>query len=166
MKKEPLLISRCLLGEPCRYDGKRKTNAVAPEILAALSEKYTLIPVCPECDGGLPTPRTPSERTGERVLMKDGTDVTEAYVRGAQAALAAGEAVSCHTALLKARSPSCGVGEIYDGTFTGRKVCRDGVTAELLRRSGYRLCTEETAEKLLVQTKSFFGKTLEKKRKL
>lgn len=81
---DKLLVSACLLGEPCRYDGRSKADAR----VLALAEKYELIPVCPEQLGGLPTPRVPSERSGERVITADGRDVTENYRRGAEAALA------------------------------------------------------------------------------
>jgi len=155
MKKEPLLISACLLGELCRYDGRRVEGKLASlshtheENVARLWERFDLILICPECEGGLPTPRTPSERVGDFVFMKDGTDVTAAYQKGAASALVKGTAVGCTQALLKARSPSCGVGCIYDGTFRGTLTAGDGVTAQTLRRAGYRLYTEEDIEKIL-----------------
>ena len=102
--KKPLIISACLLGTPCRFDG----NSVPRVDFSALSEKYELIPVCPEIYGGLPTPRTPSERVGDRVIMKDNTDVTSNYKRGAEATLALAKKLGATHALLKAKSPSCG----------------------------------------------------------
>ncbi len=140
-EKKPILVSACLLGICCRYDGKGQANAE----VAALAERYQLIPVCPEQLGGLPTPRTPAERKGERVITKDGRDVTAQYQRGAQEALKLARMFGCEAAVLKARSPSCGSGEIYDGTFSGAKCDGNGVCAQLLGENGLRVFTEETA---------------------
>lgn len=141
---EKILVSACLLGVSCRYDGRSVPN----EQVIALSEKYALIPICPEIYGGLSTPRTPSERVGDRVLMKDGTDVTENYARGAEATLRLAELSGAKYAILKAKSPSCGKGRIYDGTFTGRLVAGDGVTAENLTRVGIKVLTEDELDLL------------------
>ena len=127
-----ILVSACLLGVACRYDGGSKPR---PEILS-LAQKHELIPVCPEQLGGLPTPRTPSERRGDRVVMADGADVTVQYRRGAAEALRLYRALGCEAAILKERSPSCGSGRIYGGSFTGALTDGWGVAAELLRRSG------------------------------
>jgi uncharacterized protein YbbK (DUF523 family) len=143
MKK--LLISACLLGIPCRYDG-RSVKAVDIECLA---EKFELIPVCPEIYGGLSTPRTPSERVGDKTLMKDGRDVTENYLRGAEAAYSLCESLGCTLALLKERSPSCGKNKIYDGSFTGTLIDGEGVTAEYLRERGIKIFGESEIEELL-----------------
>jgi uncharacterized protein YbbK (DUF523 family) len=143
MKK--LLISACLLGIPCRYDG-RSVKAVDIERLA---ENFDLIPVCPEIYGGLSTPRTPSERVGDKTLMKDGRDVTENYLRGAEAAYALCESLGCTLALLKERSPSCGKNKIYDGSFTGTLIDGEGVTAEYLRERGIKIFGESEIEELL-----------------
>lgn len=143
MKK--LLISACLLGIPCRYDG-RSVKAVDVERLA---ENFELIPVCPEIYGGLPTPRTPSERVGDKTLMKDGRDVTENYLRGAEAAYALCESLGCTLALLKERSPSCGKNKIYDGSFTGTLIDGEGVTAEYLRERGIKIFGESEIEELI-----------------
>ena len=137
-----LLISACLLGEPCRYDGASK--GLAPGKLDDLLRNHTVIPVCPEQLGGLPTPRTPSERRGGRVVMRDGTDVTAEYERGAAIVCALARQTGAEAALLKARSPSCGSNEIYDGAFTGTLTPGDGVTAEALKRMGLPVYTEET----------------------
>lgn len=142
---ENLLISACLLGTPCRYDGASKKY----ETVEALSKKYNLIPVCPEVLGGLPTPRTPSERIGDRVVMKDGRDVTKNYFDGAKEALKTAKRFGCKKALLKARSPSCSPDMIYDGSFSGTLVKGEGVAAELLRREGITVYSEEELEKLL-----------------
>ena len=141
-----LLISRCLLGDPCRYDGKSKP--LPAETLEALRERYRLIPVCPEVLGGLPTPRTPSERQGDRVVMKTGADVTKEYRRGAETALRAAQENRGCAAVLKERSPSCGKGKIYDGSFTGKLKSGSGVTAEALAAMGLSLYDENDAASL------------------
>lgn len=143
--KENLLISACLLGIGCRYDGRR----VKKIDIEALGERYNLIPICPEIYGGLPTPRTPSERVGDRVVMKDGRDVTENFLRGAEAAYEIAVANSVTKALLKAKSPSCGKGMIYDGSFSGTLTEGDGVAAELLLARGIAVYTEDETHKLL-----------------
>ncbi len=145
MKKQAILVSACLLGVCCRYDGASKPNGD----VIKLREKYVLIPICPEVDGGLPTPRTPSERVGDRVLMRDGTDVTINYRKGAEMALERARSFGCTAAVLKARSPSCGKGVIYDGSFSGNLTDRDGVAAELLRSNGIEVYTEEEIHILL-----------------
>ncbi len=131
-EKKAILVSACLLGEPCRYDGKSKPDRE----VAKLEERYRLIPVCPECLGGLTTPRAPSERCNGRVVNRLGEDVTAYYIRGAEQALALAQANGCRLAVLKERSPSCGCGKIYDGSFTGALVSGNGVTAELLLKHG------------------------------
>lgn len=145
MKKEAILVSACLLGVCCRYDGQSKPNAD----VIKLREKYVLIPICPEVDGGLPTPRTPSEQVGDKVLMSDGKDVTANFRSGAEAALERAKSFSCNIAVLKARSPSCGSNMIYDGSFSGRLVSGDGVTADLLKKNGITIYTEEELDKLI-----------------
>ena len=140
-----LLISACLLGCRCRYDGASKP---LPQI-AALAERHTLVPVCPEQLGGLPTPRPPSERRGDRVVTREGGDVTAQYRRGAEEALRLCRQLRCEAALLKERSPSCGSGSVYDGTFTGTLTVGDGVTAELLRAQGIPVYGESRAAELL-----------------
>lgn len=135
---KPILVSACLLGAACKYSGG---DNLCPQV-AAMAQDHALISVCPEQLGGLPTPRTPAERQGDRVVTRDGRDVTEAYLRGAQEALKLAKLFGCDTAILKARSPSCGARAIYDGSFTGTVVPGDGVTAELLQASGIRVLTE------------------------
>lgn len=134
-----ILVSACLVGCECRYKGDdcRKEN------IAALAEEHTLVPVCPEQLGGLPTPRTPSERQGDRVVMKDGTDVTQQYRKGAETVLKIAKLTRAECAILKARSPSCGSDQIYDGTFTGTLIPGSGTAAELLKENGFRIFTEE-----------------------
>lgn len=147
---EKMLISACLLGISSRYDGRSKT-VIDGETMKRLSEKYELVPFCPEIYGGLPTPRVPSERVGDRVVMKDGTDVTENYAKGANEALLLCRLLGIKKALLKERSPSCGKNVIYDGSFTGVLTERDGVAAELLISEGIEVFTESDVAQLLLK---------------
>ena len=144
-KREPLLVSACLLGTACRYDGKSKP---VPQ-MEALMAKYQLIPACAEQLGGLPTPRIPAERCGDRILTRDHRDVTAQYSRGAQEILRLAKRFGCKKAVLKERSPSCGHGQIYDGTFTGTLVSGDGFTAQLLEENGIQVFGESQWEELL-----------------
>ena len=140
-----ILISACLLGARCRYDGASKAHSE----IAALAEHHTLIPVCPEQLGGLATPRPPAERQGTRVVTKAGVDVTGQYRRGAEETLKLCKLLGCEAAVLKERSPSCGTGTIYDGTFTGATTAGDGVAAALLRAEGLELFGEGDIQRLL-----------------
>ena len=142
--KKNILISACLLGCPTRYDGR----SMPCESAMKLAEKYNLIPICPEIYGGLPTPRTPSEGVGDKVLMKDGTNVTENYKRGAEAALHIAKMMNIDLAVLKEKSPSCGVGKIYDGTFSGTLTSGYGVAAEILFNNGIRVVGESDIDKI------------------
>ena len=144
---EPLLISACLLGERCKYDGG--SNALEEATLSALRARCRLLPICPETAGGLGIPREPCERRGGGVFSRSGADLSAAFSRGAEAAVKLAEENSCRLALLKARSPSCGVGRIYDGSFTGVLIEGDGVTAERLKRAGIAVCSESEIDKLL-----------------
>lgn len=148
-----LLVSACLMGLHCRYDGK--SNEL-PQ-LARLMEEYTCIPVCPEMFGGLPTPREPAERQNERVVTKTGKDVTDAYVRGTAEVLRLAKLNDCKAALLKERSPACGCGAIYDGSFTGRLMEGDGITAQMLKKYGIAVYGESQAETLLPDNELIFG---------
>lgn len=143
--KEQLLISACLLGENCKYSGG---NNYCPAV-EQLKERYDLIPVCPERDSGLPTPRIPSERQGDRVVNREGEDVTAQFRRGAEQALRTALENGCERALLKERSPSCGCGTIYDGTFTGTVTEGDGVAAELLKQHNIAIFGESRIADLL-----------------
>ena len=142
-----ILISACLLGLSCRYDGKSK--GLSSEIIEKLRSRYTLVPACPEQLGGLPTPRNPSERIGEGIFMDNGSDVSAEYRRGAEQALMLAKMFGCEAAILKERSPSCGCGEIYDGTFSGTLTSGDGVTAELFKAEGIPVYGESRVEDLL-----------------
>lgn len=133
------LISACLSGVCCRYDG----GCFDYPALRALAATGEAIPFCPECAGGLPTPRTPCEIVGERVIAADGTDCTAEYRRGAEAALALCRTHGITAAILKESSPSCGAHRIYDGTHTGHKIPGRGITAALLADNGVTVYTEQ-----------------------
>ena len=135
----PILVSACLLGVPCRYDG----TGQADERIVALAKSHHLIPVCAEQLGGLPTPRPSAERNGTRVLTRDDRDVTAPFQRGAEETLRLARLFSCRIAILKANSPSCGSGQIYDGCFCGRLVPGDGLTAALLKQDGLTVLSEK-----------------------
>ncbi len=139
-----ILVSACLLGVNCRYKGDGKRN----ERILELGNKHTLIPVCPEQLGGLPTPREPAEQQGDRVINKAGQDVTQAYRSGAAAALYIAKLNNVKFAVLKSRSPSCGSGMIYDGSFSGKLIGGDGVCAALLQQNGIEVFTEDELDRL------------------
>ena len=144
MKK--LIISACLLGEPCRYDGKSKPCDGIEE----LKKEYVLLPVCPECMGGLPTPRPPAELQADgRVVNREGIDVTAEYRKGAEAVLEIARREDCRVALLKEKSPSCGKGRIYDGSFTGALTEGNGVCVDLLIGNGIKVLGESEIGRLL-----------------
>ena len=138
--KEKVLISACLLGVDCKYNGGN--NRLPEEKLQKLKADCELIPVCPEAYGGLTTPRAPSERLGGGVVSSTGRDVTAEFQRGAAAALHLAQLFDIKTAILKENSPSCGCGTIYDGTFSGTLVPGNGVTAELLKAHGITVIGE------------------------
>lgn len=142
---EKILISACLVGDKTKYDGHSNYN----EKIKLLLEKYELVPFCPEVEGGLPTPRKPSERVKDRVKMENGKDVTKNFQTGAELALNICLYLGIKTAILKDNSPSCGSTEIYDGTFSHKLVKGEGVTTELLRRKGIRVLSEKDIDSLL-----------------
>lgn len=144
---ENILISACLLGVCCRYDGESKPLMQT----VALMERFHLIPVCPEQLGGLPTPREPAERRGNAVVTKSGADRTAQFCRGAEQTLHLAKLYGCRAAVLKERSPSCGSGEIYDGSFSGSLTGGDGVTAALLKANGIAVYGEREIEALLAE---------------
>jgi uncharacterized protein YbbK (DUF523 family) len=149
---ELYLVSACLLGVACRFDGQ---SCPVPELNDVVT-KGLAVPICPEVAGGLPTPRLSAEiekadagldggavlegRT--RVVRRDGVDVTPQFLKGAEAALALVRRLGIGRAILKADSPSCGAGRIHEGRFEGKLVPGDGVTAALLRRNGIQVATE------------------------
>ncbi len=133
------LCSACLLGIKCRYDNKNKED----KKVLALAEKEFLIPVCPEQLGGLPTPRESSERKGDKVFTQSGEDITQNLEKGAEEVLKLAKLFNAKEAIFKQKSPSCGCGKIYDGTFSGKIIKGDGITTELLKKNGIKVITEE-----------------------
>ncbi|MFA6618484.1 MAG: DUF523 domain-containing protein [Candidatus Neomarinimicrobiota bacterium] len=145
--KHYLIISSCLLGANCRYDGG--TNALAEEILAQLDKAFVLIPICPEQMGGLSTPRLPAEIRGEKVIRKDEVDVTKEFQLGSREALNFAKRYKAKYALLKANSPSCGNDKIYDGTFSDKLVKGKGTTAKEFFKVGIKVYNEKQINNLL-----------------
>ena len=139
-----ILVSACLLGVNCRYSGKGELC----QELQKLMKEHHLIPVCPAQLGGLATPRTPAERVKDRVVTQMGEDVTAQYEKGARETAGLAELFGCRCAVLKERSPSCGNGRIYDGTFSRQLVSGDGTAAALLKERGVRIFGETEIEKL------------------
>lgn len=134
------VVSACLAGKNCRYDGG--SNPCSEVI--RLVQTGEALPVCPEELGGLPIPRPACEQCGDRIVNKEGNDCTDKFVRGAEKALRLAKKAKCTEAILKARSPSCGVNGIYDGTFSKVIVPADGVFAAMLRRAGFRIRSEDS----------------------
>lgn len=134
-----IIVSACLAGVKCSGDG----SARPCQKVIDLVRQGEAIPVCPEQLGGLPTPRAPSERRDDKVFTKDGGDVTSEFRKGAEEALKIAQLANCNEAILKSKSPSCGSGKVYDGTFSGKLVNGDGVFAELLKRSDIKVMNEE-----------------------
>ena len=162
MSESAYLVSACLTGDACRYDGRTKDiPSGCAALMTVLKEKgLTEIAFCPECAGGLSTPRAPAEiepgktaadvlKGAGRVLTAAGDDVTEAYVKGARAALCACRNHGVRLAILKAKSPSCANADIYDGSFSGQLIPGKGVTAELLEQHGIRVMDEDDVERLI-----------------
>lgn len=155
-----MLVSACLAGCECRYDGSDN----ADERLRALQEEGRAVLVCPEEEGGLGTPRPPAEIVGgdghdvlagrARVVTKGGRDVTAEYLAGAHAAMEAARSSGAGVAILKARSPSCGRGVVYDGSFSRTPRAGDGVTTALLKQNGIEVITEEELRERPSETSS------------
>ncbi len=137
-----IIVSACLAGLKCRYDG----NDNACEKVIDLVRQGEAIPLCSEQLGGLPTPRKPAERVGEKVKNEDGTDVTSQFCKGAEEVLKVAKMTNCKKAILKANSPSCGSGTVYDGTFSGNYTQGDGILAELLKANGIKIISEKDIE--------------------
>lgn len=144
MSKEKILISACLLGIPCRYDGK--DNKI--EKLSSLQEYYDFVPVCPEQLGGLSTPRCPCEIKGNKVISKEGKDCSKEFQKGAEESLKLIKKWKIQKAILKAKSPSCGYGFIYDGSFTRKLIKGNGYTANLLEKEGVSIFCETELDKI------------------
>lgn len=140
-EKMKILISACLLGENCKYNGGNNQN---PELLRLLSG-HTLIPVCPEILGGLPVPRVPAEIVNGVVVNRENRSVDELFRLGAEKALEIAEKKKPDLIILQSRSPSCGAKEIYDGTFSGKLIPGQGVFAELASCSGFHVMDVEDA---------------------
>ncbi len=140
-----ILISACLYGDFCKYDGGMNYF----DRIDLLKRKATLIPVCPEVLGGLSTPRTPAEILGDKVINSDGKDVTAEYKKGAEIALETALKNDCKIALMKAKSPSCGSGKVYDGTFSKALVDGDGIAVKRLRDDGIQVYSENQFEELI-----------------
>ena len=130
-----MIVSACLAGYPCRYDGKARPCAQVVELV----RKGKAIPVCPEQLGGLPTPRPACELSAGRAIDREGHDRTDNYRQGAEAVLALARTYGATEAMLQRRSPSCGSGWIYDGTFSNRLVQGDGITARMLAENGIQV---------------------------
>lgn len=142
---EKILISACLLGINCKYNGKNNYNP----LIEKLKEKYELIPICPETLGGLPIPRTPSEIINNKVISSDNIDVTNNFNLGAIKSLEIAKNNNIVVAILKDGSPSCGSNYIYDGTFTKNKINGEGITARLLKENNIKIYSEFDIELLL-----------------
>ncbi|MCD8048000.1 MAG: DUF523 domain-containing protein [Clostridia bacterium] len=145
--KTRLLISACLLGCGCRYDGE--SRPMRAEDIEKIAEEFEIVPFCPEIYGGLKTPREASEIVGDRVVTKAGRDVTREYKRGAEEAVRLAKLFNIKCALLKERSPSCGKNEIYDGTFSGKLRNSSGIAAERLIEEGIKVFGESEIEDLI-----------------
>lgn len=148
-----ILVSACLLGCACRYDGRSKGHPLAQE----LARRGLAVPVCPEQLGGLATPRAPSEQREGRVVSAAGDDVTAQYRRGAEETLRLARLYGCAAAVLKERSPSCGSGQIYDGTFTKTLTQGDGLTTQMLKKHGITVYGESQIEELIGSRPFFFS---------
>jgi uncharacterized protein YbbK (DUF523 family) len=143
MTKEKIIISACLAGVNCKYNGQNNYNQKIMNII----KNNDVILICPEQLGGLSTPRNPSEIRGNRVINNCNEDVTDNYNRGAEEVLRLCKELNIKKAILKSRSPSCGKGIIYDGTFSHKKIQGNGITAALLIKNGIEVLTEEDIER-------------------
>lgn len=142
-----ILISACLLGVDCKYNGSN--NKLDDEIINLLKEKYNLIPVCPEIMGGMPTPRNPIEIKDGKVFDYDGEEFTKEFEKGSEEVLKLAKLYNSSIAILKEKSPSCGSNYIYDGTFNHQKIKGMGFTAQKLSKENIKLFNEENVKKLL-----------------
>ena len=134
-----ILVSACLVGEKCKYNGEDNKNE---KIIEFLKDKE-YITVCPETMGGLPTPRPPSEIKGDLVFNSEGKDVTSNFLKGAEETLKIAKENNVDLVILKAKSPSCGYGQIYDGSFKGKLIKGNGITCKVLIENGYKVLTEK-----------------------
>jgi uncharacterized protein YbbK (DUF523 family) len=134
-----IIVSACLAGFCCAYDGKDRVESKIIELI----KEGKAIPVCPEQLGGLTTPREPVEIVNGKVMTKEGRDVTHNFQRGAEEVLNFAKNIGATSAILKSRSPSCGFGTIYDGSFTGTKTPGNGFTAQLLSENNIKILTSD-----------------------
>lgn len=139
MSKEKILISACLIGLNCKYDGG---NNETPKLIELMKE-YDFVPVCPEQLGGLTTPRPGARRKDNKVVTREGRDVTKEYQKGAEEVLNLARKLNIKKAILKSKSPSCGSGKIFAGDFTKTLVKRDGVMTELLKENGIEVISSD-----------------------
>ena len=142
---EKILISACLVGDKVRYDGKSQYNPLIKDLL----QKYDLVPYCPEVEGGLLTPRVPSEIKKDKVINKEGKDVSKEFKKGADLALAICKYLDIKIAVLKDESPSCGSTLIHNGNFDGSLIKGKGITTRLLEHNGIKVYSDKDIEKLL-----------------
>lgn len=139
MTKEKILVSACLAGVDCKYNGKNNKN---DKIIELIKTKDVIL-VCPEQLGGLKTPRTPAEIKEGKVITKDDIDVTKEYQKGAEEVLKLAKQFNIKKAILKSKSPSCGKNKIYDGTFTDTLIDGNGITTQLLKKHGIEVISQE-----------------------
>lgn len=134
-----IIVSACLAGVECRYNGR----AFSVPKIVEMVKKGQAIPICPEILGDLPIPRCSAEQRKGRIISKEGQDLTPEYETGAKIALHIGQLVGCKKAILKSKSPTCGCGKIYDGTFSGNLIRGDGIFCTLLKNENIAVCTED-----------------------
>ena len=147
---EKILISACLVGDKCKYDGKSNYNPLIKELL----EYYELVPFCPEVEGGLSIPRDPCEISkDQKVVSSKGRDVTRQFEDGAEKAYNICMYLGIRYAILKDNSPSCGSTSIYDGSFKSRLIKGEGITTKYLKEKGIRIIPDTEIEKFLEETK-------------
>ena len=139
--REKVLISACLAGINCKFNGEN--NLLDSGVLDEISKKYHLLFVCPEVFGGLSMPREPAEMKSGLVVTKTAKDVSENFKFGAEICLKIAKLNGCKKAILKARSPSCGSGQIYDGSFSKKLIFGDGVAAKMLKENGILVFSED-----------------------
>ncbi len=150
-KMKNVLISRCLIGAKCRYDGKQckeETICKIEKILKKYKNDIFFVAVCPEVDGGLSIPRAPAEISSGKVINTEGDDVTKAYIRGGEMALMRAKEINAEFALMKAKSPSCGCKEVYDGTYSGTLIPGAGIAAGMLIDAGFKVYSELDLEEI------------------
>lgn len=139
-----ITVSACLLGRNCKYNGGNNRSQAVLDFLKG----HVVIPVCPEVTGGLPVPRVPVELKGGRAINKNGEDVTAYFRRGVEQTMARLSAEEIDLAILQPRSPSCGCREIYDGSFSGKKISGKGLFAQALADAGIPLQSAEELENI------------------